>query len=193
MRDFVFLAIGTGIGAGIVLNGQPFRGTSWSAGEIGYMLVPGVPEAPVKRGKPGGLESLIGGEGVRAEWLRLWDKNKTALPKKLTATQIFDGALTGDPLAQSILHQTARLLAYAIRNISVILNCPLFILGGGVGIHPALCDATLLSLKHWSIRTEYQLKRSTLGTDAQLIGALRMALDAAELHQLTHSGIQNNR
>jgi glucokinase len=40
IRDFVFLAIGTGIGAGIVLNGRLFHGMNWSAGEIGYMLVP---------------------------------------------------------------------------------------------------------------------------------------------------------
>src|SRR5882724_3596369 len=60
VRDFIFLAIGTGVGAGIVLNGHPFRGMGWTAGEIGYMLVPGTPEEPVERGKPGALEAIIG-------------------------------------------------------------------------------------------------------------------------------------
>ncbi len=46
-RDFVFIAIGTGIGAGIILNDRPFRGIGWSAGEIGYMLVPGLSDEPV--------------------------------------------------------------------------------------------------------------------------------------------------
>ena len=47
--DFAFLAIGTGIGSGIFLRGQLLRGSSWLAGEIGYMLVPGVSETPRRR------------------------------------------------------------------------------------------------------------------------------------------------
>lgn len=50
-QNFVFLAIGTGIGAGIVLNGSPYRGTNWAAGEIGYMLVPGIPDIPGRAGQ----------------------------------------------------------------------------------------------------------------------------------------------
>ena len=53
MRDFVFLAVGTGIGAGIVLNGRLFHGMNWSAGEIGYMLVPGTSVKPVETGRAG--------------------------------------------------------------------------------------------------------------------------------------------
>src|ERR1700685_2100511 len=51
IRDFVFLAVGTGIGAGIVLNGRLFHGMNWSAGEIGYMLVPGTSVTPVETGE----------------------------------------------------------------------------------------------------------------------------------------------
>jgi glucokinase len=177
--DFVFLAIGTGIGAGIVLNGQPFRGMGWSAGEIGYMLVPGVPDRPADRGEPGALEGLIGGEGIKAEWQRRWSEGSAALGKDLTATEIFDGALTGDPLAQSILEQSARILAFAIYNLSLVLNCPLFVLGGGVGLHPALLEATRRVLAQWSGRGDLQLTRSVLGADAQLIGAVSLALTTA--------------
>ena len=51
VKDFVFVALGTGIGAGIVLNGQIFHGMNWSAGEIGYLLVPGTPVTPVETGE----------------------------------------------------------------------------------------------------------------------------------------------
>jgi glucokinase len=183
-RDFVFLAIGTGIGAGIVLDGQLFRGMDWSAGEIGYMLVPGAPDEPAERGKPGALESMIGGEGIKAQWQRLWHKDGTSLPKESTATEIFDGALRGDPLAQTVLHQSARMLAYAIYNMSLVLNCPLFVLGGGVGMHPALCDATRRITEQWNVRAQSQLTRSTLGVDAQLMGAIRMALDTVTLRSV---------
>ena len=179
IRDFVFLAIGTGLGAGIVLNGQPFRGMGWSAGEIGYMLVPGVSEELSERGQPGALESLIGGEGVKAQWERLWREDNTTLSKEQTATEIFDGALHGDLLARTVLRKSARLLSYAIYNLSLVLNCRLFVLGGGVGMHPALYDATRDVLDRWGTRAQVHLTRSVLGPDSQLLGAIRLALDAA--------------
>src|SRR5580704_1660165 len=81
IRDFVFLAVGTGIGAGIVLNGRLFHGMNWSAGEIGYMLVPGTSVEPVETGEPGALESIVGGEGIKSQWLSLWREDLTPLPK----------------------------------------------------------------------------------------------------------------
>ena len=179
--DFVFVAIGTGLGAGIFLHGRPLRGMGWTAGEIGYMLLPGTPEQPAERGKPGALEGLIGGEGIQAQWRALWSESSTSLPRNLTATQIFDHALTGDALAATILTQSAHALASAIYNISLILNCRLFVLGGGVGTHPALRGKTLGFLEVWGTRVQPELLPSSLGTDAQLLGAVRLALDAAEI------------
>jgi glucokinase len=179
-RDFVFLAIGTGIGAGIVLNHSLFHGAGWSAGEIGYMLVPGTPDAPRKRDEPGALESMIGGEGIRAEWKKIWTTNNTTMPQDITATEIFDAALAGDSLAQTILQQSARMLSHAIYNMSLILNCPLFVLGGGVGLHSALYSATQNMLQQWAVRGRPRLIPSLLGPDAQLTGALRLALDTVE-------------
>jgi glucokinase len=179
VRDFVFLAIGTGVGASIVLNGKPFRGSSWAAGEIGYMLVPGTSDGPGNHGEPGALESLIGGEGIKAQWQKLWRTDHTALPDDLTATQIFDHAVAGDILAQKILQQTARMLSHAIYNVTLVLNCPLFVLGGGVGIHPALRSETQSMLEQLNMRSQPQLALSALGTDAQLMGALCLALDTA--------------
>ena len=78
--DFVFLAIGTGIGAGIVLNGTIHHGSVWTAGEIGYMLVPGTEVAPVERGQPGALEAIVGGEGIKSEWRKRWSRELTTVP-----------------------------------------------------------------------------------------------------------------
>ncbi|WP_446744582.1 ROK family protein [Silvibacterium acidisoli] len=177
--DFVFLAIGTGVGAGIILNGLPFQGKSWSAGEIGYMLVPGLSSNRPERDKPGPLEDLIGGEGIQNQWKKQWSSEKTTLPSELTATQIFDHAISGDALAAAILQKTADVLAAAIHNISLVLNTPLFVLGGTVGMHPALRDATLAVLASWNYRSIPRLEFSSLGSDAQIVGAIRMALDAA--------------
>ncbi len=142
VRDFVFIAVGTGIGAGIVLNGRLFHGMGWSAGEIGYLLVPGTSVKPVESGEPGALESIVGGEGIKEQWGNVWDAALTQLPKDLIATEIFDHAEKGEALAQSVLRTSAETLAYAIYNLAVVLNCPLFVMGGSVGMHPAFWART---------------------------------------------------
>lgn len=180
VQDFVFLAIGTGIGAGIVLNNKLFHGMGWAAGELGYMLVPGTSDKPIERDDPGALESIAGGEGIKNQWLRLWDLEKTDLPQDVMATQIFDAAVKGgDSLAEAVLQQTARTIAYAIYNTSLILSCPLFVLGGSVGLHPALCDGAQTILDQRKAHALPKIKRSMLGPDAQLVGAIRLALDTA--------------
>jgi glucokinase len=179
VRDFVFLAVGTGIGAGIVLNGRLFHGMNWSAGEIGYMLVPGTSVKPVERGEPGALESIVGGEGIKAQWQSLWREDLTQLPKDLVATEIFDHAAAGDFLAQTVLNKSAQTLAYAIYNLAVVLNCPLFVLGGSVGMHPVLWKSTQEILAQRDKRVQPKLVRSTLGPDAQINGAVHLAIETA--------------
>jgi glucokinase len=177
--DFTFLAIGTGVGAGIVLDHKLFRGRGWTAGEIGYMLVPGASESPAGSGMPGAFEAVVGGEGIKAQWRNVWSAAATSLPQDLLATRIFDYALEGEPLAQTILQQSARTLAYGIFNMALVLNCPLFVLGGSVGVHPALVDATRALLNQRSAQVSPVVTPSALGADAQLIGAVRFALDTA--------------
>ena len=177
--NFVFIAIGTGVGAGIVANGELMRGAAWTAGEIGYMLVPGASETPVKRGQPGALESIVGGEGIKAYWQEHWMENSTTLPQISSATEIFDGALKGDTLACQVLQRAARTLSYAIYNLSLTLNCPLFVLGGSIGLHQAFIEATQTFLQARSARVQLNLVRSTLGSEAQLTGAISLAIHTA--------------
>lgn len=176
--SFAFLALGTGVGAGLFLNGRLYRGHNWTAGEIGYMLVPGLPPSGAERNQPGVLESRIGGEGIRQQWRTL--ASRTSLPADLTATQIFDHACQGDPVARELLGQTAALLARSIFNINLILDLPLFVLGGGVGMHDALHHAVLAELEALNLRTPPRVERSVCGPNAQIMGALRLALDIAQ-------------
>jgi glucokinase len=179
VRDFVFLAIGTGVGAGIVLDGEIFRGTGWMAGEIGYMLVPGTSTDPVADGDAGNLENLIGGEGIRAQWQRLWDAGGIVLPRDLRATEVFDQARAGSLSADSVLQRSARMLGFAIYNMWLMFNCPLFVLGGSVGMHPALLEAAQTYLRELCGEAGPDLATSSLGTQAQLTGAVRLAIDRA--------------
>jgi glucokinase len=176
--DFVFLAIGTGIAAGVFANGKLVHGAHGTAGEVGYMHVPHATEEPARPGEPGSLESIIGGDGIRRQWSSACVDN--ASPQNLTATEIFACASNGDPLAKSVLDQSAQLLAYAVYNISLVLNSALFILGGGIGVSIPLCDATKRILERYNVPSCPKIIISSLGTDAQLIGAIRLALTTAK-------------
>jgi glucokinase len=187
IRDFVFLAIGTGIAAGIFVNGGLVHGPDWVAGEVGYMIVPGTPDVPARRGTPGSLEGMIGGEGIRDQWLSCCGTKRRKNARDLTATGIFYQALTGDRRAKKILDRSTRILAYAVYNISTVLNSSLFVLGGGVGMNSTLIAATQRILEPYTQPSCPKLVASILGRDAQLIGAIRLALDAAE------SGVDHRR
>jgi glucokinase len=179
--DFVFLAIGTGIAAGIFVNGQLVHGADCVAGEVGYLIVPGTPQTPAKQGSPGPLESMIGGEGIRRYWLSPNGQGNRNRTKDLSATGIFYHALAGNRRAKALLEQSARILAFAVYNISTVLNSSLFVLGGGVGTSGPLLAATRRILEPYTQPSRPKLVTSALGVDAQLIGAVRLALDQAEL------------
>jgi glucokinase len=175
--DFVFLAIGTGIAAGIFANGKLIHGTNWAAGEIGYMHVPGVSDQAAKQGEPGSLESMIGAEGIRQQWLQCCNGMRPAQTRDLSATEIFEHGGAGDSLAETVLNRSARILAYAVYNISLVLNCKLFVLGGGVGTSTPLLIATQRVLERYTAPARPELIISSLGHDAQLVGAIRLALN----------------
>lgn len=180
LDNFVFLAIGTGIAAGICVNRELLHGPGFAAGEVGYLVVPGTAEEGVQAGNPGALESAIGGEGIKSQWRQLTQRMHGEAMGDLNATDIFDRAQAGDENARRVLESTAKILAQAVYNISVVLNCTHFILGGGVGTNEILRDAAENVLKTYTEPAQPKLCLSSLGPDAQLIGAVRLALDAAE-------------
>jgi len=176
--DFVFLAIGTGIAAGIFANGKLIHGTHWTAGEVGYMHVPHTSEEPARPGQPGALENILGGDGIRRQFSSACADNGQS--QSLMATEIFARASSGDPRAQSVLVRSAQLLAYAVYNISLVLNSALFVLGGGIGVSVPLCDATKRLLERYHAPSRPKLVISHLGSDAQLMGAIWLALTTAK-------------
>ena len=160
----------------ISVNMNCFKPGSW----ITVIREGGTAEGPWNPGEPGALEQVAGGEGIRSHWHAVWDPGRTTLPRELTATQIFDAARepSADPLAQEVLERAARVLAYAIYNVSLVLNCQLVVLGGTVGMHPALHQATRRILQTLRLRALPELRLSSLGHDAQLHGAIRLALQS---------------
>jgi glucokinase len=184
--SFIFIALGTGVGAGIFINGQLHRGARWSAGEIGYLGVTGKKRTPMKVRELGQLEQAIGGGGIEEEWRRQLQRNTLGRGsvsveklKALNASQIFDLAAEGDRSAGEVMRYTSGILADAIADISLLLNPEVVVLGGGVGSHPELCRV----IEKLMLRHEFAqplLRSSSLGTQAQLHGAISVSLTAVE-------------
>ena len=186
VENFIFIALGTGVGAGIYINGRLHHGANWSAGEIGYAGVNGRPRQPLEVHETGQMERSIGGLGIEAEWQRLLARERRANVNelgKLRATEIFDLAIDGDRLASQVIQHTAQILADCIVDLSLALDPEVVILGGGVGSHPELCRVTAKLLG----RNEFakpQVRSSSLGTQAQLHGAISLSLAATEAQLL---------
>jgi glucokinase len=177
-RNFVFIHIGRGVGAGLMINGEVHHGPEWTAGEIGYLLVFGRLQ-PVRKSQVGALEAAIGTCGIERQWRELLAQNAEAGLETLTGSEILDRAAQGDPLARRIVDKTSEYLAMVCSYLSLILNCSLIVFGGELGVHPALLQATSARLEEHDFAHPH-LAITQLGTHAQLRGALRLALQAAE-------------
>ena len=175
--NFVFLAVGTGVGAGIVLNHALHHGAKWSAGEVGYMLLPGLPSDPLGADQLGALESVVGGKSIEQSWSE--ESRPADGSRKMKATEIFDFAAAGDSNARGLMMSVAHYLAMAITNLSLVLDLSMVVLGGGVGEHPALLEAIRRKLDSNEFARP-RLVMSSLGGEAQICGAIWLALRTCE-------------
>ena len=175
-KNFVFITIGEGVGAGIFVDGKVYRGARWSAGEIGYLRVPSVSrENPTIRGY-GRLEKMLGAPGILKSWRAAGGDTRSRLKVK-EATDIFDLAAAGNAKARKILRQKAEMLADVVLDLALILNPGLILLGGEVGNHPTL----LREVKRLLAGSEFgvvDIKLGELGTSAALWGAIASGLDS---------------
>jgi glucokinase len=178
-RNFVFVHIGRGVGAGLIVNGQIHHGPEWTAGEIGYLLVAGGSVQPVRKSQVGALEAAIGTSGIERQWRESIARSGEAGLENLTSGDILDRAALGDARARAIVDKAADCLALACSCLSLILNCSLIVFGGELGMHPALLQAASARLEEHDF-AHPRLAITQLGAKAQLQGALRLALHSAE-------------
>ncbi len=180
--DFVYIAIGAGVGAGIVLGGNLHRGSQWSAGEIGYLRLPNVSNKQPAIHEFGELEKVVASSGIEESWLaqKSTGKENTGKeqPARLKAQAILDLAAEGDKRAKKIVDLRAQLLADLILNIALILNPSRVLLGGEIGAHPVLLQRvqSLLAQSEFAVP---HIESGALGTGAVLWGGVQCALQTA--------------
>jgi glucokinase len=135
----VGLTLGTGIGGGIVLNGEIFHGASDAAGEIGHMTI----EAngrKCKCGNYGCLEAYASGpaialravEGLEAGAESLLPALVNGRLEDLTAATVYEAVVLGDPYANDVMRETAKILGAGIANMINVLNPEMVVIAGGV-------------------------------------------------------------
>lgn len=181
-KNVVCLALGTGVGGGILINGQLVDGFRGAGGEIGHMIV----EADGRLcgcGHKGCLEAYCSATGVIREAVsrltvnkqnRVWemvDKDIT----KVEAKHIFDAAKEGDEFAIDIVKHLVKYLAIGVGNLMNILNPEVIVIGGGVALAgDILFDALKEEVKKTALGVAIdgvKFLPAALGNDAGVVGA----------------------
>lgn len=135
VRNLVYLTISTGIGGGLVLDGNLYRGAAGNAGELGHLTVDYLGRQ-CACGRRGCLEAYASGTNIAARAREALATGEASVlgsrAATLTAKDVAEAAAAGDPLASRIWDETTAILASAVANILDIFNPELVVLGGGV-------------------------------------------------------------
>jgi glucokinase-like ROK family protein len=186
-EDFLFVKVGTGIGCGIVIGGQVYRGMSGSAGDIGHIRVEedGVTCAC---GSNGCLEAYFGGTALariataaaRTHRSPVLAERLEAL-RRLTAVDVGIAAAAGDPVSVEIIREGGRRLGHVLAGLVSFINPGLIVIGGGVA---GLGHVLLAEVRSVVYRQSLPLATgnlpivmSELGDLAGVIGAARLVSD----------------
>nr|WP_237499917.1 ROK family transcriptional regulator [Streptomyces sp. SID8379] len=174
-RLFVYVLVGTGLGMGVVADGELFLGAHGAAGEIGFLPLDGVPRSG-SAPRRGLLEDAVSADAVvRAA-------RDGGMTGPLTAKRVFDAARTGDPAALEAVRQEGERLALAVATVTAVLDPDLVVLGGGVGRGADLLLTTVADTLHRLTPLRPRVEAGTAGedgADAVLLGALTTALRVA--------------
>ena len=184
-RDAIFLSVGTGIGAGILVNNELLRGSNDVAGAIGWMAL----DKPFKEKyiSCGDFEYNASGEGILKvvkEMLSEANYSKSILnkliPDELSTKAVFDGYEKGDELSIKVISNAIEYWGMAVANLVSLFNPEKIIFGGGVfGPGLKFLDLIFEEAKKWAQPISIQqvkLQGSSLGNDAGLYGAGLLAL-----------------
>lgn len=195
-KNIIFIKIGTGIGAGIILNGEIYRGSSGCAGDIGHICVDkNGPICPC--GNRGCLEVLAGGTAIAERAMRAVMEEKSSVLKKymekndgvLTAKEVGLAAKEGDEISIEIIRDSGRLIGEVLALLVNFYNPGRIVIGGGVS---KFGNLLLASIRQAVLKRSLPLATkdlpivfSSILDDAGVLGAMNLALDQLLIHQIS--------
>ena len=164
-----FITVGTGIGAGVIVNGELYHGRHFMAGEIALMCM-GPQFVSTDFGARGCLETLTGLKAIAAKWSK---PDRVQVDGWVRA--LCDAAQAGDASARQIVDDTATLIGIATANVNIVLDPSLIVLGGALFAQaPELADR-VREIVGRIVPTPSAIVLSELDKDAPLWGALLVA------------------
>jgi predicted NBD/HSP70 family sugar kinase len=164
--DFLFLSIGTGMGAGLVLRGELHRGFNGAAGEVDFAFV----------GLEHDVDPCAGAASAFAAGLVERHGKPTILKPPYETREIFASARGGDAVAVEVVREVARRIALHIVPVAAVSDVSLVVLGGGLGANGDLLLEPVRSLLEGWIPYPPRVEVSSLGEAAVLTGALAFGL-----------------
>ena len=138
LKDFIMITLGTGVGSGIVINGQVVYGHDGLAGELGHLIIKRNNGRLCGCGRTGCLEACCSATGVARsarEFLEIRTEPSILrnLPiEEITSKDVYDAAIQGDQIAKDIFNYTGTLLGEAMADMTVFSSPEAFILFGGL-------------------------------------------------------------
>ncbi|WP_226618330.1 ROK family glucokinase [Cytobacillus firmus] len=185
-KDLVCVTLGTGVGGGVIANGDIVQGVSGAAGEIGHITSIPVDGAQCNCGKTGCLETIASATGIVRQALESLESGGEGALSQLykangfiTAKDVFDSARNGDETSLLTVNNTAMHLGLALANIANTLNPEKIVLGGGVSragdilLKPVI--ANFIKFAFPGVKESTVIDIATLGNDAGVIGAAWLA------------------
>jgi len=187
--NFIFVNIGYGIGAGIILDGQPLLGASGMAGEFGHITVEKDSKTQCDCGNYGCLEALASGHGIARAARNELEKGVQSIlrdmcegdPRKVSAETVANAAKKGDALAWNIFSQAAEYLGIGVSALINLFNPEAVILGGGViQAGEILFDTVRKTISARALNRSSRgvpLLAATFGSKAAAMGAVALVMN----------------
>ncbi|MDO9107846.1 MAG: ROK family protein [Coriobacteriia bacterium] len=187
IRDFLMITLGTGVGGGMFVGGEPYRGARGLGGEVGHMVLQ-MDGPPCPCGGRGHIESYLGRPAIAAMGRELAKsfKGRAVLDQAggdidaITAEDVVKAALLGDEPATSLLMDSGVVLGRALCGLVNLLNPQMIVVGGGIG---EACGfmveraAQVIAEESLAGRRDVRVVQAELGNDAGLLGAAALAFD----------------
>ncbi|AHY46064.1 Transcriptional regulator/sugar kinase [Rubrobacter radiotolerans] len=188
-RHLVFVTLGTGIGAGIIVDGRLLRGAQGAGGELGHTTVQAEGGPRCACGNAGCFEALASGTAIgRFGGEAAAERPESALGRlaarrRIRGEDVTELAGTGDPVARSVLARAGRWLGVGLANAINTFNPEVVAVGGGAAASGEMLLAPAREeIARRAISPARDLARvmaATLGPDSGLIGAAALAIDPA--------------
>jgi len=186
--DVVVIKVGTGIGAGIVMDGRIHRGAQGSAGDVGHIQVVDDPTVVCRCGNVGCLEALAGGAALARDGEAVAraggsERLRAALERNgaVTAVDVARAASFGDPAAVALLQAAGRRIGQMLASVVNFFNPSMVVIGGGVAQSGDQLLATIRETVYGRslplATRDLTVQRSSLGGLAGVIGASAMVVD----------------